>query len=98
MYQTQAETKIDETESCIRSQAHFLAESRMEDFLVILDAQTLVLLLLLDLEFPCPPHRQLLLSWQRLIASKSRQKWIGKMGYQFQVNKLCTYPLQDLPN
>ena len=81
MYQTQAQTKINETESCIRSQAHFLAESRMEDFLVILDAHKLVLLLLLlELKFPCPPHRQLLLGWQRLIASKIRQKWIGKMG------------------
>ena len=59
-------TKFNETESCIRSQAHFLVESRMDDFSVIsevqLDAQTLVWLSL-ELNSPCLPHRQLLLGW-----------------------------------
>ena len=99
-------TKFNKTEFCIRIQAHFPIESQMDDFSVIwearLDAQTLVLLLLLlllELNSPCPPHRQLLLGWQRLIPpSENRQRWMGKMGYQFQVDKQCPYPLQDLPN
>ena len=60
-----SKTKFNETESCIRSQAHFPIESQMDDFSVIwgfrLDAQTLVLLM--ELNSPCPPHRQLLLGW-----------------------------------
>ena len=63
MYQIQTHTKPNETESCIERQAHYLVESRMDDFSVIwvvrLDAQTLVLLLLLELNSPCLPHRQL---------------------------------------
>ena len=60
----------------------------MKDFSVIwrvrLDAQTLVLLLLLELNSPCFSHRQLLLDWQRLIPpSANRKRWMGKMGYQF---------------
>ena len=85
-----SDTKFNETESCIRSQTHFPVESRVDDFSVTwgvrLDAQTLVLLLLLLLEInsPCLPHRQLLLGWQRLIPpSEKRQRWMGKMGYQF---------------
>ena len=75
----------------------------MDDFSVIseirLDAQTLVLLLLLEVSSPCLPHRQLILGWQRLITpSENRQKWMWKMGFQFQVRKHCPYPLQDLPN
>ena len=77
-------TKFNETESCIRSQAQFPVESRMDDFSVIWgvrsDAQTLVLLLL-ELNSPCLPHRQLLLRWQRLIPpSENRQRWMGKRG------------------
>ena len=102
MYQRLTHTKFNGTELCIRSQAHFLVESRMGDFSVIwgarLDAQTLVLLLL-ELNSPCLPHRQLLLGWQRLIPpSENRQRWNGKLGYQFQVDKHRPYPLQDLPN
>ena len=98
MYQIQSLAK----QSCIRSQAHFLVQSRLDDFSVIwgvrLDAQTLVLLLL-ELNSPCLPHRQLLLGWQRLIApSENRQRWMRKMGCQFQVDKHSPYPLQDLPN
>ena len=94
-------TKFNERESCIRIQAHFPVESQMDDFSVIwearLDAQTLVLMLL-ELNSPCPPHRQLLLGWQRSIPPFEKcQKWMGKMGYQFQVNKHSPYPLQDLP-
>ena len=88
MYQTR--TKISKTETCIRSQAHFLVESRMDDFSVIwgvrLDAQTLVLLLF-ELNSPCLSHCQLLLGWQRLIPSENCQRWMWKMGYQFQVDK-----------
>ena len=73
----------------------------MDDLSVIwgfrLHAQTLVLLLL-ELKSPCLPHRQLSLAWQRLIPSENRLRWIGKMGYQFQVNKHGPFPLQDLPN
>ena len=102
MYQIQTHTKFNQTESCIRSQAHFLVESRMDDLSVIwgvrLDAQTLVLLLLLELNSPCLPHRQLLLGWQRLIPSENRPRWMGNMGYQFQVNKHCPYPLHYIPN
>ena len=95
-------TKFNETGSCIGSQAHFLFESRMDDFSVIwgfrLDAQTLVLLLL-EPNSPCLPHHQLLLGWKRLVPpSENRQRWMGKVGYRFQVNKHCPYPLQDLPN
>ena len=55
----------------------------MEDFSVIcgvrLDAETMVLLLL-ELNSPCLPHRQLLLGWQRLIPpSENRQRWMRKM-------------------
>ena len=87
MYQIQTRTKFSQKESCIRSQAYFLVESRMDDFSVIcgvrLDAQALVLLLL-ELISPCLPHRQLLLGWQRLIPpSENRQRWMGKMGYHF---------------
>ena len=100
MYQLQTHTKFSETESCIWSQAHFLVESRIDDFSVIwgfrFDTQTLALLL--ELNSPCLPHRQILLSWQRLIPSENRQRWMGKMGFQFQVKKHCPYPLQDLPN
>ena len=102
MYQIQTHTNFNETESCIQSQAHFLVESWMDDVSVIwgvrLDAQTLVLLSLLELNSPCLPHRQLLLGWQRLIPSENRQRWMGKMGYRFQVDNHCPYPLQDLPN
>ena len=35
MYQIQTYTKLNETESCIRSQAQFLVESRMGDISVI---------------------------------------------------------------
>ena len=77
MFQTQKLTKFNETESCIRSQAHFLVDSQMDDFLVTWgvgwDAQTLVLLLL-EPKSPCLPHRQLSLGWQRLIPSESRQR------------------------
>ena len=66
MYQIQTQTKFNETESCIRNQAHFLVESRYDDFsvswVVRLDAQTLVLLMLLELNSTCLPHCQLLLS------------------------------------
>ena len=102
MFQIQTHTKCSETESCIRSQAHFLVEFRIRNLSVIcgvrLDAQTLVLLLLLELNSPCLRHRHLLLGWQRLIPCENRQRWMGKMGYQFQVKKHCLYPLQDLPN
>ena len=78
-------TKFNETESCIRSHAHFLVDSRLDDFSVIsevwLDAQTLVLLLLLELISPCLAHRQLLLCWYRLIPpSENRQRCMGKRG------------------
>ena len=60
MYQIQTHTIFNETEFCIRSQAHFLVDSRMGHFSVIwgvrLDAQTLVLLLL-ELNSPCLPIR-----------------------------------------
>ena len=77
-------TKFNETESCIRNQAHFPVESRMHDFSVIwgvwLDAQTLVLLLL-ELNSSRLPYRQLLLGWQRLIPpSENRQSGWGKRG------------------
>ena len=98
-----SDTKFNETESCIRIQAHFLVECRMDDFSAIsefrLVAQTLVLLLLLELNSPCLPHRQLLLGWPSLIPpSENRQRRMGKRGYLFQVDKHCPYPLQDLPN
>ena len=58
-----SDTKFNETEFCIRIQPDFVVESRMDDFAVIwgvrLDAQTLALLLLPELNFPCLPHRQL---------------------------------------
>ena len=96
MYQILTQKK----QFCIRSQTHFLVQSRMENFSVTwgvrLDAQTLVLLL--ELNSFCLPHRQLLLGGQRLIPSENRQRWMGKMEYQFQVDKHCPYPLQDLPN
>ena len=48
MYQIQTHTKFNGTESCIRSQAHFLVESQMDKFSVAWgvrwDAQTLVLM------------------------------------------------------
>ena len=71
----------------MRSQEHFLVESRIDDFSVIsgarLDAQTLVLMLL-ELSSPCLPHRQLILGWHRLIPpSQNRQRRMGKLGYQF---------------
>ena len=76
MYQIQTHTKLNETESCIRSQAYFLVESRMDNFSefwgVRWDAQTLVLLLL-ELNSPCLPHRQLIMGWERLIPSENRQ-------------------------
>ena len=54
-------TYFNETESCIRIGAHFLVKSQMVDFSVIwearLDAQTVVLMLL-ELNSPCLPHRQ----------------------------------------
>ena len=95
-------TKFNETESCIGIQAHFPVESQLDDFSVTwearLDAQTLVLMLL-ELNSPCPPRRQLLLGRQRSIPpSENRQRWMEKMGYRFQVDKHCPYPLQDLPN
>ena len=70
MYQIQSVSK--------QSQAHLPIDSRKEDFSVIwdvqLDAQTLVLLLL-ELNSPCLPHRQLLVGWQRLIPpSENRQR------------------------
>ena len=44
MYQIQTHANVSETETCIRIQAHFLVESRIDDFSVIwgvpLDAQT----------------------------------------------------------
>ena len=94
--------KFNEIKSCIWSQALFLVEYRRDNFSVIsevrLDAQTLVLLLL-ELNSPCLPRRQLLLGWQRLIPrSENRQGWMGKKGYLLQVDKHCPYPLQDLPN
>ena len=109
MYQIQIHTKLNGTESCVRSQPLFLVELRMDDFSVIgglrLDAQTLVVLLLLLLlllllapKSPCLLHCPLLLGWQRLIPSENRPRWFGKMGYQFHVDKHCPYPLQDLPN
>ena len=59
----------------------------MDDFSVTwgirLDAQTLVfllLLLLLELSYPCLRHRQLLLGWQLLIPSENRQRWGGENG------------------
>ena len=92
MYQVQTHTKFNRTESCIRSQAHFLVESRMDDFSVIWgvrwDAQTLAFLLL-ELNSACFPHRQLFLGWSRLIPSENRQRWMGKMRYHFQVDKCC---------
>ena len=88
--------------SCTRRQAHFLNESRMDDFSAIwgfrLDTQFRMLLLLLELNPPCLPHRRLLMGWQWLIPSEKCQRWMGKMGYQFQVDKHCLYPLQNLPN
>ena len=70
----------------------------MENLSVIwafwLDAQTVVMLLL-ELNSPCLTNRQLSLGWQRLIPSENGQKWMGKMGYQF---NFCPYPMQDLPN
>ena len=64
MQQTQTHTKVNETEYCTWSKAYFVVESRMDDFSVIwvvrLDAQTLVLLLL-ELNSPCLPLRQLFL-------------------------------------
>ena len=101
MYQIQTATKFNETECCIRSQDHFLVESRMGDFSVIWgvgrDAQTLVLLLL-ELNSYCPPHRQILLNWQRLIPSKKCQRWMGKVAHQIHVEKHRPYPLKDLAN
>ena len=103
----QTHTKFNDTVSCIRSQAHFLVKSRMDNFSVTwevwLDAHTLVLLLLLlllllELKSPCLPHGHLLLGWQRFIPSENRQKWMRKMGYQIQVHNHCRFPLQDLPN
>ena len=105
MYQIQTHTKFNETEFCIQSQAHFLFELLMGNFSVMwvfrLDAQTLVWLLLLELNSPCLHHLQLLLGWPWLIPplpSGNRQRWTEKTGYQFQVNKHCPYPLQDLLN
>ena len=102
MYQIQIHTKFSKTESCMRSQALFPVESQTENFSVTwgarLDAQTLVFLLL-ELISPCLPHRQVLLGWQWLILpSENRQRWLGKLGYQFQVDKRCPHPLQDLSN
>ena len=101
MYQIQTQTNVSETETCIRIQALFLVDSQTDDFSVVwgvpLNAQTLVLLLL-ELISPCLPHRQLLLVWQWLVPKENRQTWMGKMGYQFQVDKHCPNPLQDLPN
>ena len=82
MYQ---KTKYNETEACIRNHAHFLVETRMDDFSAVwgvrLDAQTLMLLLLLELNSPCLPRRQLLLCWQRLIPPfENRQKMDGENG------------------
>ena len=96
-------TKFNKIESCLRIQALFPVDSQMDDFSVIwgvrLDAQTLVLFLLLELNSPCLSHCQFSLGWQRLILlSKNRQSWLGKMGYQFQVDRHCPYPLQDLPS
>ena len=59
----------------------------MDDFSVVsevrLDAQTMVLMSL-ELNFPCLPHRQLLLGWQRLIVpSENRQTLMGKWGIIF---------------
>ena len=75
MYQIKTHTKLNETQSCIGSQAHFLVESRMDDFLVFWGvrwyAQTL---LLLELNSPCLSHRQLLLGWQRLITTENCQR------------------------
>ena len=60
MYHIQTHTKNNETESCIRNQAHCLVESQMDDFSVIWvvrwDAQTLVLLLALN-SLCLPPGR-----------------------------------------
>ena len=84
MYQIQTHTKFNETESCILSQAHLLVESRINDFPVIggfrLNAHTLVLLLLLELNSPCLPRRQLFLGWQRLICLKTVKNGWGKWG------------------
>ena len=94
-------TNFNETESCIRSQAHFPVESRM----VLLsslggsvegsDSGVVVV----GAEFSLSSSFQLKLGEQRLIPpSENRQRWMGKMGYQFQVDKHCPYPLQDLSN
>ena len=95
MCRKQRHTSFNEKESCKRSHAQFLVDSRMDDFSVIggfrLDAQIPVLLLF-ELKSPCLPHRQLLLSWQRLIPSENSQRWTGKTGYQFQVDIQCPYP------
>ena len=61
MYQIQTHTKFNETDSCIRNQAHFLVRSQKDDFSVIwgvqLDVRTLLLLfLLLELNSRCLPH------------------------------------------
>ena len=78
MYQIQPYTNFNHTEFCIWSQARFLAESRMDDFSLTWgvrgDAQICVLLLVLELNFACLPHLQLLLDWQWLIPSENCQK------------------------
>ena len=77
MNQVQTHSKFNETDSCIQKQALFLVESQLDDFPVIwglrLDAHTLGLLLL-ELNSPCLPHRQLLLGCQQLIASEDCRK------------------------
>ena len=102
MYQIQTQTKFNQRDSCIQSQAYFIVESRMDDFSVIwgvrLDAHTLVLLLLLVLNSPCLPHCQLVLGWQRLIPSENCQSWVEKWDINSTVNKYCPHPLQDLAN
>ena len=77
-----SDTKNNQKESCTQIQAVFPIESQMDDFSVIwecrLDAQTPVLMLL-ELNSPCVPHRQLFLGWQRLIPQSEKcQKWMGK--------------------
>ena len=78
MYQIQTHTKFNETVMYTES-GTFFNRFRMDDFSVIWgirwDPQTLVLLLL-ELNSPCLPHRQLVLGWQWLIPSENRQKWM----------------------
>ena len=101
-YQIQTQINFNQTESCILIQAHFLVESRMDNFSVIWGGSCCMLRL-----WCCCCWSWFLLGFvivncYCLCSGQSHLK-IVKVGwwkrrYQFQIDKHCPSPLLDLPN